>query len=259
LFTRDNDGATAGSFSAAISLVGSFARYTFYFMGAIVMGMIAVVATKVWSRSVTVVADKPAFRIADGSVARLPVSVDVVTGGRQGRIEVMQYGALVNRETDLTVAMTLPPKDTPNSTFLTADLRGTRLFRNVLAIPLSTHYDLETRYGPFHAVEARIEADGRWKQCLSFSSRFRTSAVSLSGWTCDATGTMPGADALACVLDKLVIDKPLATAEADSYMRERMARPANCSATSVSQTFDVRSRPISPPSRWSLPSSRTRL
>jgi hypothetical protein len=124
---------------------------------------------------------------------------------------------------------------------------------------MSTHYDLETRYGPVHAVEMRVETDGRWKQCLSYSSRFNTNAVALLGWSCDATGSKPGPDALACALDKLVLDKPLATADADVFMRERMMRPANCSATLVSQTIDVRSRPVSPPSRWSQPSSRTRL
>jgi hypothetical protein len=41
------------------------------------------------------------------------------------------------------------------------------------------------------AVETRVETDGRWKQCLAFSSRFDTRAVFLSGWTCDATGTKP--------------------------------------------------------------------
>jgi hypothetical protein len=259
VFTPDNNGATAASFWSAISLAGSFIRYAFYFWAAIVMGMIALVAIKFWGHRVTLVAEKPAFRIADGSVARLPVSTDVIAGKSFGRVEVMQYGVLENRETDLTVIMTLPPQDTPNTTVLTEGLRGTRLYRNVIPIPLSTHYDLETRYGPIHAVDARIETDGRWKQCLSFSSRFRTKTVWLSGWTCDATGTSPGAYALACALDKLVIDKPLASAEADAYMRERMARPADCSANNVSQTFDVRSRPVSPPSRWSQPSSRTRL
>src|SRR4051812_31600144 len=210
------------------------------------MGMIALVAMKLWGHRVTLVAEKPAFRIADGSVARLPVSTDVISGKSFGRVEVMQYGVLENRESDLTVIMTLPPEDTPNTTVLTEGLRGTRLYRNLTS--LSTHYDLETRYGPIHAVEARIEADGRWKQCLSFSSRFKTRTVSLSGWTCDATGTSPGAYALACALDKLVIEKPLASPGADAYLRERMARPADCSATNVSQTFDVRSRPVSPPS-----------
>lgn len=257
MFTSDNNGAAAGSVSSAISLAGSFIRYAFYFWAAIVMGLIALLAMTFWSHRVTLVDDKPAFRIADGSVARLSVSTDIIAGKSFGRIEVMQYGVLQNRETDLTVVMTQPPKDTPNTTVLTEGLRGTRLYRNV--IPLSTHYDLETRFGPIHAVDARIETDGRWQQCLSFSSRFKTKAVSLSGWTCDATGTKPGPYALACALDKLVIDKPLASAEADSYMRERMARPADCSASTVSQTFDTRSRAMSPPSRWSQPSSRTRL
>ncbi|QUS40373.1 hypothetical protein RPMA_17175 [Tardiphaga alba] len=255
---RDTDTASASQFSSAVSLAGSFARYAFYFFGAIVMAIIALFAIWMWSNRVVTVSEKPAFRIADGSVARLPVSMDVVVGGF-GRIEVMQYGTLQNRSTDLTVVMAFPPKDAPNSVVLRGDLRETHLLRNARSIRQSTNYDLETRYGPVHAVDMRIEADGRWKQCLSFSTRFNTNAVSLMGWVCDATGTKPGADALACALDKLVIERPLASKEADAYMRERMARPANCSASNVSQTIDVRSRSVSPPSRWSQPSSRTRL
>jgi hypothetical protein len=223
------------------------------------MGIVALALLWGWNHRLTVVADTPAFRITDGSIGRLPVTTDIITGGRQGRIEVVQYGTLHNRGTDLAVVMVFPPKDAVGGTRLAMDLRDTNLLRNARAMNLSTHYDLETRFGPVHAVEMRVEADGRWKQCLSYNSRFDTSAVSLMGWTCDATGTKPGADALACTLDKLVIDKPLATKEADAYMRERMIRPANCSASIVSQTIDVRSRPVSPPSRWSQPSARTRL
>lgn len=255
---RNTDTATTGQFSSAVSLAGTFIRYTFYFIGAIVLGIIGVALIWIWSNRVKVVEDKPAFRIADGSVARLPVASDIITSGQFGRVEVMQYGTLQNRETDLTVAMSFPPQGSVK-TLSGLALRDTKLLRDVRYQTLATHYDLETRYGPIHAVEMRIEADGRWKQCLSYSSRFNTSAIFLTGWTCDATGTKPGADALACALDKLVIDKELASRDADAYLRERMARPAYCTARQVTQTFDTGSRPVSPPSRWSQPSAKTRL
>jgi hypothetical protein len=259
LSSRDFNGTTTDQLATAVSLAGLFVRYSFYLFGALVMGIIAFALLWGWNHRVKVVADAPAFRITDGSVGRLPVTTEVITGGRQGRLEVVQYGTLHNRGTDLAVVMVLPPKGALGSTRIAMDLRETNLLRHARAYNLSVHYDLETRYGPIHAVEMRAETDGRWKQCLSYSSRFDTNAVALAGWTCDATGSKPGADALACALDKLVIDRPLATAEADGYMRERMKKPANCSASIVSQTIDVRSRGISPPSRWSQPSSRTRL
>jgi len=255
---RYTEETTAGQISTAVSLAGTFVRYSFYFSGAIVMAIIGVTLILVWSNRVAIVADKPAFRIADGSVSGLPVSTDVVAGGRLGRIEVVQYGTLNNRRTDFTVVMSFPPRGVFGNTQLTTDLREARLLRDVRAVTLPTHYDLETRYGSFHAVEMQIETDGRWKQCLAYSTRFNSSAVSMMGWTCDATGSKPGADALACTLDKLVIDKKLATPEADAYMRERMLRPANCSATIVSQTTDVRSRSIPSPPRWAQPLPRTR-
>lgn len=254
---RDTD-TTAGQFTSAVSLVGVFVRYAFYFFGMIVFGLIAFGVIWLWGNRVQVVQDKPAFRITDGSFTRLPVSSDIIASGLLGRVEVMQYGTLQNSTTGLAVAISFPPPgsiQTPPA----LDLRNARLLRDVHYQTLSTHYDLETRYGPVHAVDMRIQVDGRWKQCLAFSSRFNTRALFLTGWTCDATGSKPGADALACTLDKLVIDKELPTKEADAYLRERMTRPAFCSSRQVTQTFDTGSRPISPPSRWSQPSARTRL
>jgi len=151
------------------------------------------------------------------------------------------------------------PKENIGRTQLGDQLNDSRLLRGMRYQQLSTHYDLETRYGPFHAVESRIEIDGRWQQCLAYNSRFTTNAVLVQGWSCDGTGSKPGADALACALDKLVIDKDLASKDADAYLRARMTRPATCSAQQVSQTFDMGTRPVSPPSRWSQPSARTRL
>lgn len=254
---RDTD-TTAGQFTSAVSLAGVFIRYAFYFFRMIVFGLIAFVLIWLWSNRVQVVQDKPAFRITDGSFARLPVSSDIITSGLLGRIEVMQYGTLQTSTTGLAVAISFPPPGSIQAP-PALDLRNTRLLRDVNYQTLSTHYDLETRYGPIHAVEMRVQVDGRWKQCLGFSSRFDTRALSLTGWTCDATGTKPGADALACALDKIVIDKELPTKEADAYLRARMTRPAYCAARQVTQTFDTGSRPISPPSRWSQPSARTRL
>ncbi|SEI22128.1 hypothetical protein [Tardiphaga sp. OK245] len=254
---RDSD-TTAGQFTSAVSLAGVFVRYAFYFFGMIVFGLIAFGVIWLWGNRVQVVQDKPAFRITDGSFTRLPVSSDIIISGLLGRVEVMQYGTLDHRGIDLTVAIAFPPPG-GLQTRPTFEPRETKLLRNMRFQTLSTHFDLETRYGPVHAVETRVETDGRWKQCLAFSSRFDTRAVFLSGWTCDATGTKPGADALACALDKLVIDKELPTKEADAYLRARMTRPAYCAARQVTQTFDTGSRPIAPPSRWSQPSARTRL
>ena len=119
-----------------------------------------------------------------------------------------------------------------------------------------THYDLENRFGEFRATEMRVDTDGRWKNCLAFRSRLDTAAVYFTGWYCDGSGAKPAAGALACMLDRLVLDADLASKEGD--MRARMARPPNCSAEPVTQTTDVRQRRMSPPSRWSQPSAQQR-
>lgn len=254
---RDTDTAS-GQLTAAMSMAGVFVRYAFFLFGAIVFGMIGLGFVWVWNSRVKVVEDVPSFRIADGSVARLNVSSSIIAGGMAGRVEVMQYTAGNNRGLDLTVVMAYPKPGSIRPR-LGLDLNNLAQLRATPMRTYSTHYDLDTRYGAFHAVEGRMETDGRWKQCLSYNSRFTTNAVLMEGFLCDASGSKPGADALACLLDRLVIDKTLASGEAEAYLRPRLAMPASCGSRPVTQTFDTGTRPISPPSRWSQPSARTRL
>lgn len=203
---------------------------------------------------------KPAFHLADSSIAKLPVNSQIVTGGRVGRVEMIHYGTLHNRSTDLTIAMVLPPNGVVAESQLGVSLRGVGLLGGgIRSVMLPNFYDLETRFGAVRAMEMRIDADGLWKQCLAFRSRFDNPAVYLMGWSCDATGAQPSATALACTLDTFKMDGNLASTEADAFMRARMNLPANCSAQPVSQTYDTRVHRVSPPSRWSRPTARTHL
>jgi hypothetical protein len=240
-------------------LIGAFIRYGFYAVAAIVLGMIGIVMIPILNNRVKTVDDKPAFHLADSSIANLPVNSQIVTGGSVGRAEVMHYGTLHNRFTDLTVVMVLPPNGVMAESQLGVSLQGAGLLRGIRAVMLPNFYDLETRFGAVRAMEMRVDADGRWKQCLAFRSRFDNPAVYLTGWSCDATGAQPSASALACTLDTFKVDGKLASSEADAFMRARMNQPANCSAQPVSQTHDTRFHRISPPSRWSRPTARTHL
>lgn len=255
----DIDPAPAAPFSALLSFTAAFIRYGFYLVAAIVLGMIGVVMIWILNNRIKTVDDTPAFHLADGSIANLPVTSQIFTGGRLGRVEVIHYGALHNRSTDLTIAMVLPPNGVPAESQLAQSLREVGLLSGVRASMLPNFYDLETRFGAVRAMEMRVDADGRWKQCLAFRSRFDNPAVYLMGWSCDATGAQPSASALACTLDTFKMDGKLASAEADAFVRARMNAPANCSAQPVSQTYDTRFHRVSPPSRWSRPTARTHL
>lgn len=250
---------TTGWFSSILSVAGTLIRYGFYLVAAIVLSMVGMVI--IWASNIRVktIDDKPAFGLTDGSIAHLPVTSQVLAGGRLGRAEVIHYGMLHNRSTDLTIAMILPPDGAMPDLQFGVSLRETGLLGDAHAVMFPNFYDLETRFGAVRAMEMRVDADGRWKQCLAFRSRFDNPAVYLTGWSCDATGTQPSATALACTLDTLRIHGKLASAGADAFMRARMVRPANCSAQPVSQTYDTRVHRVSPPSRWSLPTARTHL
>jgi hypothetical protein len=253
------DTATTGQFSTILSLTGALIRYGFYFVAAIVLSVIGVVMIWILGNRIKTVDDKPAFHLADSSIANLPTSSQIVTGGRLGRAEVIHYGTLHNRSTDLTIVMVLPPNGVMAESQLGVSLRETGLLGGVRPVMLPNFYDLETRFGAVRAMEMRVDADGRWKQCLAFQSRFDNPAIYLMGWSCDATGAQPSASALACTLDTFKMDGKLASTEADAFMRARMNRPANCSAQPVSQTYDTRIHRVSPPSRWSRPTARTHL
>jgi hypothetical protein len=250
---------TAGQLPPPVAVAGAVIRYGFYAIGMLVLSMIGIGLFSLWRVAPKPINDPPAFRVASPNLARLSSSGHVIGSSYFGRTEVLQYGQLHNRDIDLAVVLVMPRKGVGMGTQFVQDLRDLNLLRRSRATMTSTHYDLETRFGEFRATEMRVDTDGRWKQCLAFRSRLDTAAVYLTGWYCDATGSKPGADTLACMLDRLVIDGQLASKEADQFLRARMAKPAYCSSEPVSQTSDsgTRRRPSSP-SRWSQPSSTYR-
>jgi hypothetical protein len=248
----------ASEIGSAISIAGIAVRYGFYAVGALVLALIGMTILSLQKVVPTVVDTTPSFRVASDTLASLPVSGHVVSSSVFGRAEVRQYGTLHNRGIDFAIVVVMPPAGFAMGTQFAQDLREANLLRAARAVMLSTHYDLNTRFGEFRATEMQVDTDGRWKQCLAFRSRLDSAAVYLTGWFCDATGSKPSASTLACILDKLVIDKDLASSEANAFLRDRMARSASCRADMVTQTTDTGSRRVSPPSRWTQPSATRR-
>jgi hypothetical protein len=186
----------------------------------------------------------PAFRISSGEFAGQTPTGNVVTSKRLGRAEVVQYGNLNNRGSDLAIVLVMPPKGVGMGTQFVQDLTEINLLRLKRSITMTGfHHDLDTRFGEYRATEMRVETDGRWKHCLAFRSRLDTAAVYLTGWYCDGSGAKPSPGGLACLLDKMVLDREFAVKEADTFMRGRMAKSARCQASPVSQTIDMGYRP----------------
>ena len=68
---------------------------------------------------------------------------------------------------------------------------------------------MDTRFGAVRAADLNVNSDGFIKQCIVFLTRFETNAVYMKGWLCEASGAKPSADKLACMIDRMVLDKPL--------------------------------------------------
>ena len=249
---------------ATVSVAGVIVRYGFYLIGALTLALIAIAITTVWGSRVRTVDEKPAFRIAAPELARLPMRSKVILSGRFGRVETRHYGQIYDRDMDFTVALITPPSGSVKITLDgLPDIPDIKPLRNRRVVSNTFNHDLETRFGPLRATDVRVDTDGRWKQCLTYYSRFASESVTLAGWYCDASGSKPSPDRLACLLDRLVLDSPLESREADLFMREQGSRAARCSASPVSQTIDTRSsgnyfnsssNRMTPPSNWSRPS-----
>jgi hypothetical protein len=243
---------------APLGYAAAIIQYSYYLIGALVLGMIGLAFLSVYSGRAKKVDERPSFRLHVEHLARLPLRSQVVAGTRLGRIETYEYGAIHHRDVNLALAVGFPPKDAIVMRDSMPRLSDIKLLGNARVVYSSTHYDLDTRFGAVRATDIRVDSDGQWKQCLAFVSRFDTTSVYLMGWYCDPSGAKPSAGKLACTLDRLEVDSPLASREADAYLRERVARPATCSAWPVTQTIDTTSRRPSPPSRWSTPSAQQR-
>lgn len=242
--------------TSVVTGTGAIIRYSFYLIGAIVLGMIGVAMLSAYNGATRTVDEKPSFHLAAPNLARYPARTRVFTGGRFGRMELLQYGSFHNRDFNFAVGMGFPPA---GSISMPSPQISSLMPSNVRTVMSSNYHDMETRFGEIRGTEVRMENDGQWKQCLAFASRFDTTTLYLIGWYCDASGAKPNPASLACMLDKLTLDRDLASKEADAFMRTRITRTPTCSSTPVSQTTDTRyrSRPASPQS-WSVPNAQRR-
>ncbi len=230
------------SASSVASGTGIIIRYTFYLVGAIVLGLIGITILTISNYGPKQVNETPAFRIDAPDLARLAVKSTVAVGGGIGRIEMREYGRIYGRDRDMTVILSMPPKGALVARNFRQELRSIRPLRDARAFFTSHYHDLETRFGEIRAAEMRVDNDGQWKQCLAFVSRFDTDALNVTGWYCDASGARPNPYKVACLLDRLVLDARLDSPEADAFLRSRSTRPASCAAAPVSQTTDTRAR-----------------
>jgi hypothetical protein len=191
-------------------------------------------------------ADPAVMRFADREIAGLPTRSHITNDPARGRGEVREYGLLDDRQMDATLIMLTPAAGQRGMRDFMQELRDLDPVKNSTRATMAATYDLQTRFGSYLATEIQVDMVGRWKDCIAFLSRFETTAIYIKGWFCDGIGDRPNAERLACALDGLVVDGPLATAGADAFMREHIARPSFCAA--IGGGRDREPRPIPPAS-----------
>lgn len=239
-----------------ISTVGRYAgkavRYSFYVAGTFVFAIVGIIALQVWGffSQPSSVSSKASFQIAAPELSRLTPSANAARFNA-GWQEILQYGRVHDRGTDFTLVVNMPSSpDTPVVRDYSSEMSSLRPLLRTAYTGMgraTTYYDLETRFGPVRAANFQINSDGQIKLCVSYLSRFDTTAVYLKGWYCEASGARPNFHTLACMIDRITLKGVLPTAAAQSFFEERMKRSARCSAEPVSQTTDT--RPPRPPRR----------
>lgn len=230
-----------------ISIAGSYAgktiRYSFYVAGTVVFALIAIAVVRVSSffGQPTVVSAKASFQITSPDITRMPATSNSAKFNA-GWQEVLQYGRIHDRDTDFTLVVNMPADpDTPLVRDYSSEMSTLRpLLRTAFMGASTNYYDLETRFGPVRAASFQANSDGQIKLCVSYVSRFDTTAAYLKGWLCEASGARPNFHTLACTLDRIALKGVLPTTAAQSFFEERMKRPGRCSAEPVSQTTDTR-------------------
>lgn len=228
-------------------VAGVAVRYSFYIAGAFVFAVISMAVLTVWGRVAQVSGEpaQPTLQLTAAEFAKLqPMARSIKSPG--GWQETLQYGQLHDRDLDFTLTMDLP-KDPDRA--LPRDFQREMLDLRPIAGGATSYpeayYDLETRFGPVRASRFQIKTDGRVKLCLSYLSRFETSALTYKGWFCEANGAKPSAYWLACLLDKVTLKGPLPSSPAHAFFSEKAGRSPRCAADPVSQSTDTRApRPL---------------
>lgn len=235
--------------STVSNYAGKAVRYSFYAVGTIVLALIGIVVVRVTSffDQPTRVSTKASFQISAPELTRLSPTANSARFNA-GWQEILQYGQVYDRNTDFTLVVNMPANpDTPVVRDYSYEMSSLRPLLRTAYIGSSTYYDLQTRFGPVRAANFQVNSDGQIKLCVSYLSRFETTAVYLKGWYCESSGARPNFHTLACILDRITLKGVLPTAAAQTFFEERMKRSARCSAEPVSQTTDT--RPPRPPRR----------
>ena len=181
---------------------------------------------------------RPVFTVQANELNRLVKRTEVLTS-RAGYANVLHYGQPYDRDTDFTVAFIVWSSPTRSNKDIMSEVRDFQSMRGMGFSSTGGYHDLETRFGPVHAMEFTTIADGRQKPCLGFVSRFDPGFVFVKGWFCQANGARPSPAMLACYLDAIQLGGRLPSPDAEAFIQDGMKRPPRCSASPVTQTIDT--------------------
>lgn len=234
-------GENRSQITETLAFAGTTIRYLYMLVG---IAVFAITASVMWRGAsflsyLTPSAATP-VEITVPDLARLkPVSKAWQNG--MGTLQEVSYGRVYDRDTDFKLVVVMPSQSMQASAWnFMSELRDMREIYNARYAYPQTFYDMETRFGPIRSTHFQMEVDGRAKLCMAYVSRFETGSLTYKGWFCEANGARPNPNALACMLDRLVIKGKLPSADAQAFLDTKIRKPGHCTADPVSQTVDTR-------------------
>lgn len=210
------------------------ARFLFLALGALVFLLVLLVAWWISRHVPTIGTGKPAIAWGVEALAAVGASPLVATHPSRGREEGWLFGGPGTGQA--FAAMVLAERSDSGHPFslnspIFWQFEPLRALRPVIGGP---HYDMTTRWGRFTGRDLVYrENDGRMRICIAFRNAFETAEFALGGFYCAPGQQTADAGPLACMIDRLQLQKAERTSPALTYLSARAANAPLC----VNSTF----------------------
>lgn len=205
------------------------ARFMFLALGALVFLVILLVAWWIFRHIPTIGTGRPAISWSIDALASVSASPLITTHPTRGREEGWLFGGPGTGQA--FAAMVLAERSDDGRPFslnspVFWQFEPLRAVRPMIGGP---HYDMTTRWGRFTGRDLIYrENDGQYRTCIVFRNAFETAEFAVGGFYCAAGRQTADAGPVACMIDRLELQKTERASPALSYLAARAGATALC-------------------------------
>jgi hypothetical protein len=173
----------------------------------------------------------PSYRLGPGPHEGQPVSGWLQTHIDTGAVaEWLRYGSPEYGTADAAfLIVQLTPTHYVRPMTVLSEISDQPRLENLPSLFRDTYFDLTTRLGVFRAQEFTLRVEGETKNGIDFLSRFGAAPLYCQGWMTADVGDQMKPEVAATAIDGLRQVRPLHLANADQWLRARLAGEATVS------------------------------